>query len=118
MRNTSIDPGESTFDDMIKGIELGVYAVGGGGGETNGELFNFAAMYGYMIRDGKLAELVRDVKLMGNVFTTMENIDMIGNDASGDKGLGGCGKGAQAPLPTSGLCPHIRIQNVVVGGVK
>jgi TldD protein len=118
MRSTSIEASDSTFEEMLEGIELGVYAIGGGGGETNGEMFNFAAHYGYMIRDGKLAELVRDVKLMGNVFTTMENIDMIGNDPGGDKGLGGCGKGPQAPLPTGGLCPHIRIQNVIVGGVK
>jgi TldD protein len=118
MRNTSIEAGDSSFEDMLKDVELGVYAVGSGGGETNGEMFNFAASYGRMIRNGKLAELVRDVKLMGNVFTTLENIDMIGNDASGRNGPGGCGKGSQAPLPTSGHCPHIRIQNVVVGGVK
>ena len=118
MRNTSIEGGDSTFEDMLKDVELGVYAVGSGGGETNGEMFNFAASYGHMIRDGKLAELVRDVKLMGNVFTTLENIDMIGNDPTARDGPGGCGKGAQAPLPTSGYCPHIRIQNVVVGGVK
>lgn len=118
MRNTSIDPGQSSFEEMIEDIELGIYAVGSGGGETNGEVFNFAASYAYMIRDGKLAELVRDVKLMGNVFTTLENIDMIGNDPAGRDGPGGCGKGAQAPLPTSGFCPHVRIQNVVIGGVK
>ena len=118
MRNTSIGPGESTFRDLIKDVELGLYAVGSGGGQTNGEMFNFAASYGIMIREGKLAEYVRDVKLMGNVFTTLENIDMIANDPMPRNGAGGCGKGAQAPLPTSGECPHIRIQNVVVGGVK
>jgi len=118
MRNTNIAAGASSFEDMLAGIELGVYAVGSGGGQTNGEQFNFAAGYGRMIRNGKLAELVRDVKLMGNVFTTLENIDMIGNDQEGRNGAGGCGKGAQAPLPTSGMCPHIRIQNVIVGGVK
>ena len=118
MRSTSIAPGESTFEDMIKDIKLGVYAVGSGGGQTNGEMFNFGASYGVMIRDGKLAELVRDVKLMGNVFTTLENIDMIGIETYSRNGPGGCGKGAQAPLPTSGECPHIRIQNVIVGGVK
>ena len=118
MRNTSIGTGESTFLDMLKGVEYGLYAVGSGGGQTNGEMFNFAASYGVMIRGGKLAEYVRDVKLMGNVFTTLENIDMIANDPSPRNGAGGCGKGAQMPLPTSGDCPHIRIQNVVVGGVK
>jgi len=119
MRNTCIEGGDSTFEDMIKDVKLGVYALGtGGGGETNGEMFNFGADYGYIIRDGKLCELVRDVKLMGNVFTTMENIDMIGNDAVGSDSPGGCGKADQSPLPTSNVCPHIRIQNVVIGGVQ
>ncbi len=118
MRNTCIAPGGSSFEDMIKDIELGLYAVGSGGGETNGEMFNFMAGHGFMIRDGKLAELVKDVKLMGNVFTTLQNIDMVGNDLDARDGAGGCGKGGQMPLPTSGLCPSIRIQNVIVGGVK
>ena len=103
---------------MIKDIKLGLYAVGSGGGQTNGEMFNFMAGHGFMIRDGKLAELVKDVKLMGNVFTTLMNIDMIGNDLAARDGAGGCGKGGQMPLPTSGLCPSIRIQNVIAGGAK
>lgn len=118
MRNTCIAPGESSFEEMIKDIELGVYAVGSGGGETNGEMFTFNAGHGYMIRNGKLAELVKDVKLMGNVFTTLENIDMIGNELQGRDGAGGCGKGGQMPLPTSGVCPPIRIQNAIMGGAK
>ena len=118
MRNTSIEAGTTSFEDMIKDVELGVYAIGAAGGQTNGEMFNFGASYGYMIRNGKVAELVRDLKLSGNVFDTMANIDMVGDKTGAKNGPGGCGKGAQSPLPTSGQCPHIRIQNVVVGGVK
>lgn len=118
MRSTCIAPGEAGFEDMLAGIKLGVYAIGSGGGQTNGEMFTFNAGYGYMIRDGRLAELVRDVKLMGNVFTTLENIDLVGSEVQGRDGPGGCGKGGQMPLPTSGICPHIRIQNVIIGGAK
>ncbi|NLY53218.1 MAG: TldD/PmbA family protein [Firmicutes bacterium] len=118
MRSTCIAPGTSTFADMIKDIELGVYAVGAHGGETNGEMFTFTAAYGYMIRNGQLAELVRDVQLMGNVFTTLANIDMVGNDAQADDSAGGCGKGEQSPLPTGSVSPHIRIQNVIIGGAR
>lgn len=118
MRNTCIAPGENSFQDMIKDVELGIYAVGSGGGQTNGEMFNFMAGHGFMIRNGKLAELVKDVKLMGNVFTTLENIDMIGNEVEGRDGAGGCGKGGQMPLPTSGVCPAIRIRNAIVGGAR
>lgn len=118
MRNTSIEPGDSTLDEMIKDIELGLYVVGSGGGQTGGEMFTFQVGHGVMIRNGRFAELVKDVKLMGNVFTTLENIDLIGSEIEGRNGPGGCGKGGQSPLPTGGLCPPIRIQNVIVGGAK
>jgi predicted Zn-dependent protease len=117
MTNTYIDLGSVTFQDMIKDIKLGVYAIKAIGGETTMEMFTFSASYGYMIRDGQLAELVRDVVLTGNVFETLLNIDQIGNDLAWDRaGSGGCGKGAQYPLRVGLGGPHIRIQNCVVGG--
>lgn len=90
---------------MMKDISLGVYVKGGYGGQTNGEMFTFAASCGYMIRQGAIAEPVRDVNLTGNVFTTLRNIDMIGNDFSYQNSPGGCGKGGQSPLPTAGEAP-------------
>ncbi len=116
MRTTCIEGGDSTFDDMLRDVRLGVYAVKAYGGQTNGEMFTFTAGEAYMIRDGALAELVRDVTLTGNVFQTLDNIDMIGNDFTLSDGPGGCGKGAQSPLPTTVGSPHIRVQKVVIGG--
>lgn len=116
MRNTVIELGDSTFEEMLKDVSIGILANGTNGGQTNGDNFTFSASYGYMIRDGKICELVRDINLAGNVFETLRNIDMIGNeDTSHDSG-GGCGKGEQFPLPVSDGGPRIRIQNVVVGG--
>ncbi len=114
MTNTAIEPGNSTFEEMLEGIEEGVYAVRMLGGQTNGEMFTFAAAEGYMIRDGKIAEPVSDVTLSGNVFQTLKDIEAIGNDTLYTNG--GCGKGGQMPLPVSVGGPHIRIKNVVVGG--
>lgn len=116
MTNTYIDKGSSTFDEMLKGIKLGIYAIGSFGGQTNTDNFVFGSKYGYMIRDGKVAELVKDVRLSGNVFETLKSIDMIGNDFKLSSTLGGCGKNGQSPLPTSLGGPHIRIRNVVIGG--
>lgn len=116
MRNTCIENGGSTFDEMVAGIDLGVYCIAAAGGQTNGEMFTFTAGNAYMIRDGKIAEIVRDVTLTGNVFTTLKNIDMIGNDLASHDGPGGCGKSGQFPLPVSDGSPHVRIQNVVIGG--
>jgi TldD protein len=117
MTNTFIENGTHEFADMIKDIDLGVYAIKMRGGQTAMEMFTFSAAYGFMIRDGKVAELVRDVVLTGNVFETLMNIDMIGNDLEFiPNSPYGCGKGEQYWLRTGLGGPHIRIQNCVVGG--
>ncbi len=116
MRNTCIAAGEATFDEMIAGVDYGVYCISASGGQTNGEMFTFTAANARMIRDGKLAEQVRDVTLTGNVFTTLDNIDLLANDLAAHDGGGGCGKAGQFPLPVTHGSPHVRIQNVVIGG--
>ncbi len=114
MTNTYIEPGDTPFDDLIADIEEGVYACDWYGGTTSMEMFTFSAGEAYMIRNGKVAELVRPVKLTGNLFTTLMNIDSLGNDMGFNQG-GGCGKGGQMPLPVSNGSPHIRIRDCVVG---
>ena len=114
MTNTFIEAGDVAFEDMIADIKLGVYACDAVGGQTMLENFSFSAGYGYMIRDGRIAEMVKDVILSGNLFTTLQNIDAIGDDLAHSK-LGTCGKG-QGGLPVSTGAPHIRIQDVVMGG--
>ena len=115
MTNTFIEPGQASFEDMIKDVKLGVYAREWYGGTTSLEMFTFSAGEAYMIRDGKVAEMVRPVTLSGNVFTTLGNIDVIGNDLDMNQG-GGCGKQDQSPLPVSNGSPHIRIRRCLVGG--
>ena len=115
MTNTYIEPGAASFEDIIGDIKEGVYAKNWYGGTTSMEMFTFSAGEAYMIRNGKLAEALRPVVLTGNVFTTLKNIDAIGNDLEMNQG-GGCGKGAQAPLPVSNGSPHIRIHHCLIGG--
>ncbi|HJX68977.1 MAG TPA: TldD/PmbA family protein [Dehalococcoidia bacterium] len=115
MSNTFIEPGSASFEEMIADIEEGVYVKDWYGGTTSLEMFTFSAGEAYMIRRGKITELLRPVVLTGNVFTTLENIDAIGNDLEMNQG-GGCGKAGQYPLPVSDGSPHIRIRHCVVGG--
>ena len=115
MTNTFIEPGSTTFDEMISDVKEGVYACDWYGGMTSMEMFTFSAREAYMIRDGKVAELLRPVTLSGNVFETLKNLDAVGNDLDMNQG-GGCGKGGQSPLPVSNGSPHIRIAKCLVGG--
>ncbi len=115
MTNTIIEPGEATFEDMIADIMEGVYVRNWYGGMTSMEMFTFSAREAYMVRNGKVEELLRPVMLSGNLFTTLQNLDAIAGDLEMNQG-GGCGKAGQSPLPVSNGSPHIRIQSCLVGG--
>ncbi len=118
MTNTYIAPGpaDRTFADLIKDVKLGVYACGAFGGQTLLENFSFTAAWGHMIRDGHVAELVKDVVLAGNLFQTLDRIDHIAGDFTWNQMGGGCGKGGQVPLPVTEGAPHVRIEEILVGG--
>lgn len=115
MSNTFIEPQGISFNQIIGDIKEGVYARNWYGGTTSMEMFTFSAGEAYMVRQGKIAELLRPVVLTGNIFTTLSNIDAIGDDLEMNQG-GGCGKGGQSPLPVSNGSPHIRIQRCLIGG--
>jgi len=116
MTNTYIEGGTGTFEDLIRDIPLGVYAVDAIGGQTYLENFSFSAAHGYVIRDGKLAELVKDVVLAGNLFQSLQAIDGLAADFRFNQMGGGCGKGGQSPLPVTEGAPHVRFRELLVGG--
>ena len=116
MTNTYIEGGKTPFEELIRGIDRGIYACDMVGGQTEMEMFTFSAAYGYTIEHGKVGPLVRDIVLTGNVFETLKSIDGFGDDFRMNEGGGGCGKGGQGPLPVSFGSAHIRIRNVVIGG--
>jgi len=119
MSNTFIAPGPHSFEEMLQGIDNGLYVVGGGSGNTSKGLFTFSAERARVIKKGRLGDWIRDLTLSGNVFETLKDIDMVGKDLKRSRS-GGCGKSVgarmQFPLSVSMGSPHIRIQNVLIGG--
>lgn len=118
MTNTYIENGESSKEDIFSSMDDGLYAVDVIGGQTNLEMFTFTAGYGYLVKNGRPGKMLRDIVLSGNVFNTLKNITMIGNDRQMFGGLGGCGKGGQSPLPVSFGGPHMKIKGILIGGKK
>jgi len=121
MSNIFIEPGESTFADMVAAVDDGYYLVGSKGGQTSGDQFTFGAQYGRRIRNGRLAEVVRDINMSGELFSTLRRVRMVGDDLKYSE-RGGCGKGSLGPMqlnPKSGKgAPHILIEQVTVGGTR
>ena len=115
MTNTWIARGKTPVKDLFNDISNGVYSRNWLGGMTNGEMFTFSAGEAWMIRDGEVAEPVKDVTLSGNVFKTLANIEAIGDDFYWDES-GGCGKGGQSGLAVGCGGPSLRIAGVTIGG--
>jgi TldD protein len=92
----------------------GLYILDAKGGQTSGENFTFGAQYGYIVKDGRLDTMVRDINISGNLYQTLLNITKVGNDLEFCQ-IGGCGKG-QLNIRSCHGGPHILVQNVVIGG--
>lgn len=117
MRNTCIAPGPHKVEDMIAGIQYGLYAKKMGGGSVSpgtGD-FNFAVIEGYMIRDGKVAEPVRGATLIGNGGDILQKITMVADNFA--MAAGKCGS-VSGSIPTNVGQPAVKVSEIIVGGRK
>lgn len=110
-----IQPGDVKFEELLDELGNGLYILDSRGGQTSGENFTFGAQYGFIVKNGKLNKMVRDINISGNLYTTLKNIKKIADDLKLSE-TGGCGKG-QINIRYCHGAPHILIQNVIIGGV-
>ncbi|WXG43507.1 MAG: TldD/PmbA family protein [Promethearchaeati archaeon SRVP18_Atabeyarchaeia-1] len=117
MSNTYIAKGDCKVDEVFEGVKYGIYALGSEYGyviPASGQ-FTFKCDYAHIIKDGEPRGLIRDAALSGLILEALNNVEVVGNDLSFEPGV--CGKAGQSvPVTTGG--PHVRVANVVVGGVK
>jgi len=117
MRTTMILPGESDPAEILAGVENGIFVCRMGGGEVDVATGNFvfSCSEAYRVRDGKIAEPIRDATLIGNGPEVLSTIDAVGSDLG--FGVGTCGKEGQG-VPVSDAQPTLRIPKIVVGGTS
>ncbi len=109
-----IEPGKDTFESLLVKLGDGLYLINPMGGQTSGENFTFAAQYGYEVKNGKIADMIRDINISGNLYQTLNNISALANDLTLGE-IGGCGKG-QTNIRSCYGSPHIIVDSVVIGG--
>lgn len=115
MSNTFVRPGSSSFEEMISGIQGGLYVTGMGGGEVNtttGE-FVFNVTQGYRINNGRIAEPVKGASLIGRGIDVLTGIRAVGSNLHMEPGI--CEKEGQG-LPVTDGQPSLLIDGLVVGG--
>jgi TldD protein len=115
MTNTYIAPGDATREEIIAGVDRGLYAVSFAGGQVEPATgdFVFGISEGYLIEGGRVTAPVRGATLIGNGIEALSRIDAVGDDLSMKSGF--CGKdGQQVPVGTGQ--PTVRISEMTVGG--
>ncbi len=120
MSNLNIEPGDASLDAMIASIELGVmmrtnvsWSI-----DDSRNKFQFGCEWGRMIRNGRLAEVVRDPGYRGISATFWRSLAMVG-DASTFEVMGTpyCGKGEPSQVIRVGhASPACKFERVAVVG--
>ncbi len=120
MRNTYMQPGTPTPEDVIQSVRKGIYVQDIANGQVKiGEGdFAFYVSQGSLIEDGKLTAPIKDVNIMGNGPKMLTQVTMVANDLKlAEGGAGACGKGGQA-VPVSFGLPTVLVNSMTVGGTK
>ncbi|AGB04233.1 putative Zn-dependent protease-like protein [Aciduliprofundum sp. MAR08-339] len=114
MRNTVFERGDMSLEELFEGIKFGYYLVDfrGGQAEMNSS-FQVGVQEGYVIRNGEIAESIRDTSISGIAIEALRQITGVGKDFGLE--MGRCGKGQTAYVSSGG--PHMRFdRGIVVGG--
>ncbi|SME97885.1 TldD/PmbA family protein [Pseudobacteriovorax antillogorgiicola] len=115
MRNTYIEAGPHSFDNLIGSVDRGIYAkvMGGGSVSPGTGDFNFAIEEAYMIEGGKIAEAVKGATLIGSGPETLQKISMVGSNFSLAPGMCGSVSGS---IPVTVGQPALKVDEILVGG--
>ena len=120
MPNISLQPNPDscTLDDLIGGVERGIYINGAGSWSIDQQRdnFQFSGQLFHEIRNGKLGPMLRDVAYQGRTVPFWNSLDGLGDQST--YFLGGtftCGKGQpmQAAPVSHGAVPA-RLRNVTI----
>jgi len=113
MRNTYIEPGDQTIEELIEDVKEGYFLRGGGGGQAdfNGE-FMFSIQEAVKIKNGKLEDSYRGAAISGNAFEVLNKVKGVGKDFAIRVGL--CGKEQPNYVGIGG--PSLRTE-LLVGGI-
>lgn len=114
MRNTYIEPGEESVEELIAGVKEGFLVDGPRNGQADATAeFMFGVSSARRIRDGKLGELVRGVTMTGNAFEVLRTVDGVSREFHWDLGSGHCGKGQPMKVDAGG--PYVRCRVMLAG---
>jgi len=120
MANLNVEPGDSSIDELIGDIENGVFLHTNNSWsiDDSRNKFQFSCELGQVIRNGELAEIVRNPSYRGISRNFWRNLSGVGNnDTFAVMGTPNCGKGElNQVIGTGHAAPVCRFSNIEVFG--
>jgi TldD protein len=113
--NTFLAPDRGSRDDLLAGITLGLYLADTLGCEGSGTQLAFRPARARMIRQGRLAEPVKGVRIVEPILGLLERVEAVGADFAWDRSAAQCRDGALGVVPVSTGAPHLRFGEIQVG---
>ena len=80
----SIAPGDTSFDDMVSGLEEALVVerlLGAGQGNILGGGFNANVLLGYYVSNGEIVGRAKDVMVSGNVYDALNGVIGVGSES-------------------------------------
>jgi len=116
MTNTYVEPGESSFDELVKEARNGVLLESGAAGieDPQGGQIQIKARKGHLIENGKVTDLVSSMALSGQVLEFLTAIRGVSGKEDFALDTGSCGKGRSDFLPNSAGGPYL-LSTALVG---
>lgn len=120
MANINLEPGESSFDEIIGSVEKGIYVESNRSWSIDDyrNKFQFGCEYGKMIENGKLTKTIKNPNYRGISNPFWNSLKMVGNgDTYGIYGTPNCGKGEPNQVIRVGhASPLCLFENIQVFG--
>ena len=114
MTNTCLAEGSDDEEEMIRGVNNGLFVESIGGG-FGGMQFSLEVKEGFLIKNGQIDydHQVKNIMLTGNGIDVIKRIDRVGKKIKYEKG-GFCGA-SSGLIPTTTPQPMVRISHMSIG---
>jgi PmbA protein len=101
--NLILKPGDKNFEQLLAGIDRGIYVTGFNGGNSNGSTGDFSyGIEGFLVENGALAHPVYEMNITGSYAQIWKDLVAVGNDVY---------------TPSSWRMPSVVIDNISFSGV-
>jgi len=112
--NTFVAPGVGSLDDLMEEVGTGIYVMDALACEATEAGVALRAGAAHMIRNGRIAEPVKGVKLSGELLDLLGRVDVVGGDFQWSGATARCRDGAAGLVTVTTGAPHLRLREVLI----